>query len=174
VSLNIILKGTGNVTTNDVMLAAASDAVILGFYVPKEPGVDTVAKHEGVEIRLHRIIYELIDEVRDAMTGLLAPKFEERLRGRAEIKQVFPIGKRVKVAGCMVMEGYVTPKLRVRVKRKSEVLHEGTIASLKRFQDDAAQVKETQECGIRLEGYTDFAEGDILEFYELEEVKQTL
>jgi translation initiation factor IF-2 len=104
----------------------------------------------------------------------LTPKFEERVRGRAVIKQVFPLGKRGKVAGCQVYEGYASLKVKVRLKRKSEVLHEGALASLKRFQDDVSQVKEPQECGLRLEGYTDFTEGDILEFYELEEVKQTL
>ncbi|MDI6774802.1 MAG: translation initiation factor IF-2 [Verrucomicrobiota bacterium] len=174
ISLAVILKGAGNITANDVMLAAASGAVVLGFYVSKEPGVDTVAKQKGVEIRMHRIIYELLDEVRGAMTGLLAPKFEERIRGRAVIKQVFLIGKRGKVAGCQVYEGYAGIKLRVRLKRKTEVLHDGALASLKRFQEDVSQVKDPQECGLRLENYTDFTEGDTLEFYELEEVKQSL
>jgi translation initiation factor IF-2 len=174
VSLHFILKGTGNVTANDVMLASASEAVILAFYVSKEPNVDSLAKREGVEIRLHHIIYELIDEVRDAMIGLLTPRFEERMLGRAEIKQVFPLGKRGKIAGCLALQGQITPKLRVRVKRKDEVLHEGSIASLRRFQNDVSIVKETQEFGIRLEGFADFAEGDALEFYELEEIKQTL
>jgi translation initiation factor IF-2 len=123
---------------------------------------------------MHQIIYAIADEVRDAMTGLLAPKVEERVRGQAEIRQTFPMGKRGKIAGCMMKTGYVTPKLRVRIKRGKEVLHEGYLASLKRFQDDVAQVKEGQECGIRLENFVGFADGDIMEFYELEQIKQTL
>lgn len=172
--LNIILSGTGNITENDVMLASASNAVILGFNVAKEPRVDAMSKHEGVEIRLHSVIYELIDQVRDAMTGLLTPQIEEKLIGRAEVRQVFSVGKTSKVAGCLVIEGSVTPRFRARVKRGDEVLFEGSIASLRHFKDDAAEVKESQECGIRLENFTDFGEGDILEFYELHEIKQTL
>ena len=172
--LNILHTGTGNITGNDIMLASASRAVVAGFYVSKEPGIDAMAKHEGVEIRLYRVIYELIDDVRDAMVGLLAPKIEEHVLGRAEIRQVFTMGKRNKVAGCMVIKGRVNAKARVRVLRNNETLHEGRIASLKRFQDDAAEVRESMECGIRLDKFLDFSEGDLLEFYELEEVKQTL
>ncbi len=172
--LNILHTGAGNIAGNDIMLASASSAVVVGFYVGKEPGVDVLAKREGVEVRLYRIIYELMDDIRDAMVGLLAPKIEERFLGQAEIRQVFTMGKRNKVAGCLVVKGRVTAKARVRVKRNEETLHEGRIASLKRFQDDAAEVKESMECGIRLDKFLDFAEGDMLEFYELEEVKQTL
>ena len=174
ISLNILLAGTGNITENDVMLASASSAVVLGFHVAKESGVDAAAKHEGVEIRLHDVIYEMIDQVREAMTGLLAPKLEERVIGHAEIKQVFPVGKGSKVAGCLVTDGTVNPKAKVRVHRKDEVLYEGGIESLKHFQDDAAEIREAQECGIRLLRYQDFIEGDILEFYRTEEVAQTL
>ena len=172
--LNIIHTATGNISGNDIMLASASQAVIVGFHVSKEPGIDAMAKHEGVEVRLYRIIYELIDEVRDAMVGMLAPKIEERKLGRAEIRQVFVMSKRSKVAGCMVIKGRVNAKARVRVLRNNETLHEGRIASLKRFQDDVPEVREGMECGIRLDRFLDFTEGDLLEFYELEEVKQTL
>jgi translation initiation factor IF-2 len=173
-ALNILHTGTGNIVANDIMLASASNAVVVGFHVSKEPGIDAVVKHEGVEVRLYRIIYELIDEVRNAMVGLLAPKIEETVLGRAEIRQVFTMGKRSKIAGCMVVKGRVNPKARVRVLRDQETLHEGKISSLKRFQDDAAEVREGMECGIRLDKFLDFAEGDILEFYELKEVQQTL
>jgi translation initiation factor IF-2 len=174
VSLNIILSGTGNVTTNDVMLASASDAVILGFHVAKEPGVDSSAKREGVEIRLHNIIYELIDQVRDAMAGLLAPMIHEKITGHAAVKQVFEIGKRGKVAGCVVTDGNATARGKVRVRRRSEVLYEGGVASLKRFQDSVSEVRESQECGISLTNFSSFEVGDIVEFYEQEEVAQTL
>jgi len=174
VALNIMLGTTGNITENDVMLASASNAVVLGFHVAKETGVDAAAKHEGVEIRLHQVIYEMIDQVREAMTGLLAPKLEQRTMGHAEIKQVFPIGKGGKVAGCLVTDGSVTPKFTARVRREDEVLFEGAVESLKHFQDDSAEIREGQECGIRLQKFQDFAEGDILEFYQTEEVAQTL
>jgi translation initiation factor IF-2 len=174
VILNIILSGTGNVTDNDVMLASASDAIILAFHVGKESGIDSTAKHEGVEIRLHQVIYELIDEVRDAMTGLLKPVIQEDVRGEAEIRKVFVVGRRNKVAGCLVVKGNIRPKYRARVRRGEEVLCEGRIESLKHFQDEVAEVREAQECGIRLDKTMDYEEGDRLEFYELTEVAQTL
>jgi translation initiation factor IF-2 len=174
VSLNTILSATGNITGNDVMLASASNAVILGFHVAREVGVDSQARHEGVEVRLHNVIYELIDEVRDAMTGMLAPKIQQNALGEALIKQVFGVGKTGKVAGCLVTKGNVKPSYKVKVRRGDEVLYEGSLVSLKHFQDSVAEVRESQECGIHLDGFLDFAEGDILEFYELEEVTQTL
>ncbi len=174
VVLNIILSGTGNVTGNDVMLASASNAIIIAFHVGKETGVDSTAKHEGVEIRLHQVIYELIDEVRDAMTGLLKPVVQEDVRGQAEVRKVFVVGKRNKVAGCLVVKGNVRPSYRARVRRGEEVLSQGRIESLKHFQDEVSEVREAQECGIRLEKNMDFEEGDVLEFYELTEVAQTL
>ena len=174
ISLNIVLQGTGNISGNDVMLASASAAVIMGFHVAKEAGVDAQSKHEGIEIRLHSVIYELIDEVRDAMTGLLTPELREKIQGVAEVRQVFPIGKVGTVAGCLMVQGTVTPRNRARVKRGEEVLFEGKIASLKHFQEDASEIREAQECGVRLESFADFEENDILEFYEIEEVEQTL
>ena len=174
VLLNFILTGTGDVIENDVMLASASDAVILGFHVGKEPGVESTAKHEGVEIRLHRVIYELIDEVRDAMLGLLKPVLEENVRGRAEVKQVFTLSKTSKIAGCMVVSGNIRPSYRVRVIRGEETLGEGRIESLKHFQDAVNEVREAQECGVRLEKGMDYEVGDILECFELTEVAQSL
>ena len=174
VSLNVILSGTGNISSNDVMLASASNAVVIGFHVAKEPGSDAQAKREGVEIRLHTIIYELIDEVRIAMAGLLAPQVKEKILGHAEIREVFNVGKHSLVAGCHVMDGAVTSRCRARVKRGKEVLYQGTLASLKHFHDDVSIVRENQECGIRLENFSGFNKGDILELYELEETKQSL
>lgn len=174
VSLSFVFTGTGNVTENDVMLASASRAFVAGFHVSLQPGVATTAKREGVEIRLHSVIYELIDEVRDAMTGLLSPEYKESVTGHALVRQVFDIGKTGKIAGCYVTDGSVTPKFRVRVKRGDEVLFEGRLVTLKHFQDDVAQVREGLECGIRLDGFAEFADGDILEFYELQEVELSL
>ncbi|MCK5850161.1 MAG: translation initiation factor IF-2, partial [Kiritimatiellae bacterium] len=174
VSLNIILGATGNITENDVMLASASSAVILGFHTAKVSGVDSLARHEGVEIRLHQIIYEIIDQVQNAMLGLLSIEYKENLVATADVKQVFTHGKVKKIAGCLVTSGTITPKLKARVKRNDEVLYEGKIASLKHFQDEVAEMKEAQECGVQLDGFSDLAEGDILEFYEMEELKKVL
>lgn len=174
VSLNMILAGTGNITVNDVMLASASNAVVLGFHVAKEPGSDAQAKREGIEIRLHTIIYELLDEVRNAMAGLLAPQVKEKIIGHAEVREVFSVGKQTKVAGCYVMDGLVTSRCRARIKRGKEVLYQGSLVSLKHFRDDVSMVRENQECGVRFDNFSAFDKGDIFEFYELEESKQSL
>jgi translation initiation factor IF-2 len=174
VSLHFIMGGVGNIPPNDVLLASASDAVILGFHVSVEDGAVRLAKQEGVEIRLHSIIYELIDQVRDAMAGLLTPEIREKVRGHAEVKQVFTISKGGVVAGCLLTDGLATPRLKVRVKREGSVVFEGSIASLRRFQNDVSEVRETQECGIRLDNFAGFAAGDTLEFYELERITPSL
>ena len=174
ISLNIILSNTGNITSNDIMLASASNAVVLGFHVAKENAVNALAKHEGVEVRLHHIIYELVEQVQAAMLGILGPRLEEVVRGQAQVRQIFEVGKGSKVAGCLVLKGIINLKHRVRVKRKSAVLYEGGLHSLKHFQDNVPEVREAQECGIRLDNFVDYVEGDILECYEIEEHTQTL
>ena len=174
VSLRFIHSGTGNITSNDVLLASASNAVVLGFHVARESGVEAVAKHEGVEVRLHQIIYELIDQVRDAMIGVLGPRLEEMKRGQAQVRQIFEVGKGDQVGGCLVLKGIVNIKHRIRVKRKTEVLFEGTLLSLKHFQDDVPEVCEAQECGLRIRNFSKLEEGDIIEAYEIEEREQTL
>jgi translation initiation factor IF-2 len=171
ISLKILYAAPGNITANDVMLASASNAVIIGFQVGREPGVDTLARKEGVEIRIHNIIFELVEEVEKALKGLLTPKTKETITGHAVIKQIFPIGKDGRVAGCLVTDGCVKNKFRVRVKRGDEVLFEGRIASLKRFQETVDTVPQGLECGIRIDGFTGFSVNDILEFYEIEEIK---
>jgi translation initiation factor IF-2 len=167
VQLNFILSGVGNITANDVLLAKASGAVILQFRVGKEADVAQMAKHEGIEVRPYEIIYALIDDVRDAMAGLLPPDLVEHILGHAEVLKVFTLTKRT-VAGCIVRDGRGTPKSKVRVLREKAVIHDGTIFSLRRFENDVSEVKDSQECGIRLENFTAFQEGDILEFYEIE------
>jgi len=174
VNLSFALAGTGNITNNDVMLASASNAVILGFHVAKDAGAEATAKHEGVEIQLHQVIYELIDTVKEAMTGLLKPLVEQVIMGSAEIKQVFNIGNAGKIAGCIVLKGIVRPRLRARVTRNNELIYDGTVQTLKHFQQEVPEVREAQECGIRLEKFADLEEGDLLEFYDLHEVQQTL
>ena len=174
VSLRILLFGVGNVTENDVLLAGASQALILGFQVSKEERAAASAKRAGVEIRLYSVIYELLDAARDAMTGLLEPIVRETVLGHAEIRQVFEISKKGNVAGCMVVDGRISARSRVRVRRGSDTLFEGTLSSLKRFQNDVAEVREGQECGIRIENFTDFEVNDILEVYEVEKIAQQL
>jgi translation initiation factor IF-2 len=174
VKLNILVSDVGNITPNDVMLASASNAIILGFHVAKENGVTAAAKREGIEIRLYSIIYELIEEVESAMSGLLEPELRETYLGRAEIRQVFDMGKRNKIAGCMVVEGKITSRASIRIKRGNEVLYKGTIGSLKRFQNDADEVRDGQECGIRPDNFTHFEEGDVIEAYTAEKIAQKL
>ena len=174
VDLEIIGTGVGNVSVNDVLLASASKAVVLGFHVGKDSGTGSEAKRSGVEIRLYAIIYEMLDDVKNLMTGLLDPIVKEHVNGHAVVRQIFDMGKRGKVAGCMCMKGKVTLKGRARVKRKDEVVYEGKISSLRRFQNEAAEVREGQECGILLDRFTDVLEGDVVESYEVEKVAQAL
>jgi translation initiation factor IF-2 len=174
VKLKILTADVGNITTNDVMLASASNAIILGFHVAKENGVTAAAKKEGVEIRLYSIIYELLEEVEAAMCGLLDPELRETYLGKAEIRAIFDMGKRNKVAGCMVVEGKISARASIRIKRGNEVLYKGTIGSLKRFQADAAEVHNGQECGIRPDNFANFQEGDAIEAYTVEKITQKL
>jgi translation initiation factor IF-2 len=174
VSLNILMSGVGSITANDILLASASDAIVLGFHVSIEDGANKMAKKEGIEIRLHSIIYELIDQVQEAMVGLLSPILKEKVVSHALVQQVFTISKTGVIAGCMCTDGKITSRLKGRVKREGSVLFEGKIVSLRRFQSDVSEVRESQECGIMLDNFTAFAEGDILEFYEVERITQTL
>jgi len=174
VEINIITNDVGNITVNDVMLASASDAIILGFHTGKESGANAAAKREGVEIRLYSIIYELIEDVESAMKGLLEPELREQVIGEAEIREVFELSKKSKIAGCMVMSGRITAKASIRIKRGNDILFEGLIGSLKRFQNDAAEVRQGQECGIRPDNFTNFDAGDTIEAYTVEKITQNL
>ncbi len=174
VEINIISNDVGNITVNDVMLASASDAIILGFHTGNETGTNAAAKREGVEIRLYSIIYELIEDVESAMKGLLEPELREQVIGEAEIREVFELSKKSKIAGCMVMSGRITSKASIRIKRGRDILFEGLIGSLKRFQNEAAEVRQGQECGIRPDNFTNFDIGDTIEAYTVEKITQTL
>ena len=174
ISLKLILTGIGNITTNDVLLASASNAVVIGFNVAKESGSSRAAKDEKVEINLHSIIYELSDEIREAMTGLLAPKVVETIIGHARVKEVFSISKIGKIAGCETTDGKITAKARARVTRGDDMIYEGGIGTLRRFQNEASEVREGQECGIRLANYENFEADDTIEFFETTRVAQTL
>ena len=174
VDLKILANEVGNITVNDVMLASASDAIILGFHAGKENGANAAAKREGVEIRLYSIIYELIENVENAMKGLLEPELREQVIGEAEILEVFEFSKKSKIAGCMVQTGRITAKANIRIKRNNELIYEGVIGSLKRFQNDASEVRQGQECGIRPDHFIEFEVGDLIEAYLVEKISQKL
>jgi translation initiation factor IF-2 len=173
VSLEIVHSAVGTISENDVVLAAAAKAVILGFHTRVDSEAAEAAKREGVQIKLYAIIYELIDQVRDAMAGLLEPIIKETVIGAAEVRKVFTLSKGGNVAGCMVMHGRVA-RGKARVVRRRNVIYEGIISSLRRFQDEVNEVRAGMECGIRLDGFNDFQENDTIECYILEKVAQKL
>jgi translation initiation factor IF-2 len=174
VDIRIISSDVGSITENDVMLASASDAIILGFHAGKANGATAAAKREGVEIRLYSIIYELIDEVENAMKGLLEPELREQVIGEAEIREVFELSKKSKIAGCMVMSGRVTANASIRFRRGRDIIFEGKIGSLRRFQNESSEVRQGQECGIRPDNFTSFEAGDVIEAYLVEKITQEL
>jgi len=164
VTLEIIHSAVGTITESDVALASASNAVILGFHTRVDSGVADRAKHEGVQIKLYAIIYELIDEVKESMAGLLEPILKEVVFGSAEVRKIFELSKGVPVAGCVVSSGRIA-KGKVRVRRRKEIIYEGLIMSLRRFQDEVTEVRAGLECGIRIEGFSQYQVGDIIECY---------
>jgi len=173
VTLEIIHSAVGTVTESDVLLTSASRAIILGFHTRIDNGVSDIAKREGVQIKLYAIIYELIDQVKEAMAGLLDPLVKEVVIGAADVRKVFALSKGGNVAGCVIANGRVV-KGKVRVKRRNNLVFEGVTQSLRRFQDEVNEVRAGMECGIRLEGYNDFQPGDVIECYTLEKVPQKL
>jgi translation initiation factor IF-2 len=173
VSLEVIHSGVGAVSESDVLLSAASKAVILGFHCRIDSSANEVAKREGVQIKLYSIIYELIDEVKEAMAGLLEPVYREVVTGAAEVRKVFELSKGGNVAGCVVSSGRIV-KGKMRVMRRKSLVYEGVSQSLRRFQDEVTEVRAGIECGIRLEGFNDFQVGDVIECYTLERMAQSL
>ncbi len=170
----IIHSGVGQITENDVNLAAASNAIVIGFHVRPDPRATDLARREKVEIHLYEIIYEVTRQVKSAMSGLLKPDEVEKVTGTAEVRQVFQVSRTGNVAGCMVQSGTVYRNSRIRLRRDGEVLFEGRISSLKRFKDDAKEVAQGFECGISLEGHNDIQPGDSLEAYQIEQIVRVL
>ncbi|MDW8135998.1 MAG: translation initiation factor IF-2 [Thermodesulfobacterium sp.] len=170
VKVNIIRAGIGAISESDVMLASASEAVVIGFNVKPTPQAKEVAKNERVDIRFYDVIYNLLDDVKKAMVGLLEPKYEEKIIGIVEIRAVFKIPKIGMVAGCYVKDGIVNRSSRIRVIRDGVVIYTGRIASLKRFKEDVREVPAGYECGIRIEGFQDIKVGDLIEVFEIKEV----
>jgi translation initiation factor IF-2 len=173
VRVSIILKGVGGVTENDVSLAMASQAVVIGFNVRPDPGARDLAEREGVDLRLYQVIYQVLDDIRQALSGMLAPEEREVELGRAEVRVLFRTPRGV-VAGCMVTQGTITRNSLARLVRDGVIIHTGRVGSLRRFKDDVREVAEGYECGIGLETYQDIHEGDVIETYEIREVARTL
>ncbi|WP_028776160.1 translation initiation factor IF-2 [Shimazuella kribbensis] len=171
--VKIIHTAVGAITESDVILASASNAIIIGFNVRPEPNARATAEQENVEIRLHRVIYKAIEEIEAAMTGLLDPEYEEKVVGTAEVRQIFKVSRVGTIAGCYVIDGKVVRDGKARLIRDGIVVHEGSLDTLKRFKDDAKEVAQGYECGITLEGYNDMKEGDLIEVYVIEEVART-
>jgi translation initiation factor IF-2 len=174
VELDIIHGAVGSITENDVLLASASGAIIIGFRVKPESGVTDTAKHADVQIKLYSIIYELIEQVELSMEGMLEPDSKESIIGHADVRKIFDLSKGAPVAGCVVTDGRIARSARVRLLRRKAVQYEGRIASLKHFQDDVKEVKSGAECGLRLENFSGIQEGDVLECYTVEKVAASL
>ncbi len=175
VKLAVVHAGVGVVTESDVMLAQASKAIIIAFHVVPDPAVRRMAEDEGVDVRSYRVIYNVIDDIRKALEGLLTPEEKAELRGRVEVREIFNISRVGRIAGCFVRDGLVSRDHRVRIVRDGVVVRdESTIASLKRFKDDVKEVKGGFECGIRIDGFNDVKPGDIIESFEIIKVAKTL
>jgi translation initiation factor IF-2 len=174
VQVRVLHSGVGGITESDVTLAIASKAIIIGFNVRANAQARELARREGVEIRYHSIIYELLDEVKANLSGMLAPGSRETILGHAEIREVFSITKVGKIAGCRVIDGLIRRGARLRLLRDDVVIFDGALGSLKRFKDDVREVREGFECGIGVEGYNDIRQGDVIEAYDVEEVARTL
>ncbi|MCM5680076.1 translation initiation factor IF-2 [Schlegelella sp. S2-27] len=174
VKVQIVHAAVGGISESDVNLALASKAVLIGFNTRADAGARKLAEHNGVDIRYYNIIYDAVDEIRAAMSGMLAPEHKEEIIGTAEIRQVFRASKIGSIAGCMVTSGIIRRNARLRLLRENVVVFTGELESLKRFKDDVREVKEGFECGLNIKNYNDIAEGDQLEFFEIKEVARTL
>jgi translation initiation factor IF-2 len=170
VRIRVLRAAVGAITESDVLLASTSNAIIIGFNVRPERNAGALAEQEKVDIRLHTIIYELADEMKRAMTGMLDPVFKEVYKGRAQVREVFRITKVGSVAGCIVQDGSITRDAEVRLLRDNVVVHTGKVLGLKRFKNDASEVKAGFECGISLAGYNDIKPNDIIEAFATERV----
>ena len=174
IRLVCIRAAAGAIIEDDVNLAAASDAIIIGFHVRPTAKAQTIANREKVEIRKYTVIYDAVEDVKSAMEGMLAPDFEELTVGQVEVRETFKVPKIGTIAGCMVTSGRITRKSQIHLIHEGVEVHTGGLVSLKRFKEDAKEVKEGFECGIGLENYSDIQVGDILEVFEMKEVAKKL
>ncbi len=174
VRARVLLSGVGAITESDVTLAQASGAVLIGFNVRAHKEAREAAERTGNEIRYYSIIYDLVDDIKQAMAGLLAPTLRETMLGNASILEIFDISKIGKIAGCRVTDGVVQRGANVRLIRDGVVIHEGKLSQLKRFKEDASEVRSGQECGMSFEKYQDMRAGDVIECFRVEEIARTL
>ena len=172
VNVKIIHTGAGAINESDISLAAASNAIVIGFNVRPDVNAKRAAEEEGVDIRQHRVIYKVIEEIESAMKGMLDPEFEEKVIGQAEVRETFIVSKIGTIAGSYVTEGKITRDSGVRVIRDSIVIFEGELDALKRFKDDVKEVAKGYECGITIKNFNDIKEGDIIEAFVMEEIKR--
>ena len=174
VRVRVLLAGVGAISTNDVSFASASGAIILGFNVRPEKAASDLAQRDGVEVRLYTVIYQVLEEIEQAMTGLLKPIIQEVNLGRAEVRETFKVPRIGTIAGCHVVEGKIARTALARLLRDNVVVYEGKISSLRRFKDDASEVRTGFDCGIGLDRFQDLKPGDFIEVYEKQEVAAPL
>jgi translation initiation factor IF-2 len=172
VKIVIIHSGVGNITETDVMLASASQAIIIGFNIRPDTNILKIAKSEKIDIRLYKIIYDLLDEIKSALKGMLKPKIEEYICGQAEVREIFKIPKIGSIAGSYVLSGKISKSDNIRVIRDGKLIYEGKVSSLRRFKEDTKEVNADFECGIGIEKFNDFKLKDIFEFYTFREIKE--
>jgi translation initiation factor IF-2 len=169
----VIHSGVGGITASDINLAAASNAIVVGFNVRPNAEAKALAEREGVDIRTYRVIYQLTEDIQQALIGMLAPEQVEEVIGEVEVRQTFKVSRLGTIAGCMVTSGMVTRGAQVRLLRDGTIVHDGRIGTLRRFQDDVREVQQGFECGLTIEGYNDIKEGDVLEVYAVREVARS-
>jgi len=174
VKVNVVHSGVGAITESDINLALASKSVVIGFNTRADVAARRLAESQGIDIRYYNIIYDAVDEVKAALSGMLTPEKKESVLGLVQIRQIYKISKVGTVAGCMVLEGLIKRGARVRLLRDNVVIHDGELDTLKRFKDDVREVKAGFECGLSLKNYNEIKEGDQLEAYEVLEVARTL
>ena len=174
ISVNIIHRGVGQITESDVLLASASDAIIIGFQVRPSQNARSLAEKEGIDIRIYSIIYEAINEIKSAMEGMLEPTEEEVIAGNVEVREIYKISKIGTIAGCYVTNGNILRNNKIRLIRDGIVVYTGKIKQLKRFKDDVNEVKNGYECGLSIADFNDIKVGDVIESFEIKEIKRKL
>ena len=174
VKVQIVMAGVGGISESDINLAIAANAVVIGFNVRADGGARKAADNNGIDLRYYNIIYDAVDDVKQALSGMLTPDKKEEITGTAEIRQIFRVSKIGSIAGCMVVNGVAKRDARIRLLRDNVVIYTGELESLKRFKDDVKEVRENFECGLNIKGYNDIVEGDLIEFFEVKEVARTL
>lgn len=172
--VNILHSGVGGISESDINLAIASKAIVIGFNTRSDAAARKLAESEGVDIRYYSIIYDAVDEVKAALSGMLAPEKKEQIIGTVEIRQVINVSKVGNIAGCMVTDGVIRRSAHFRLIREHVVVHSGDLDSLRRFKDDVKEVKQGYECGLMMKNFNDIREGDVLEAFEIVEVARTL